>query len=350
MPESQGSADETPPAASGPDVVTAPTPPETSPAAQRLVEPLGATGVRLRGEIGAAKALVLSTACIALVFAAWWFVTSGEIAEDRIISSTALPSPAETLRSFKSLWFDRALTRNILVTLKRVALGFALACSVGIPLGVLSGCFASVRAFLAPVVAFGRNIPIAALIGLTYLFFGIGEQQKVMFIFLACVAFILADTTTSILDVGQQYVDTAYTLGASRWQAIIKVLVPLAMPSVFNSLRLLFGLAFGYVMLAELVRLGNEAGGLGNLINVSLRRGPREHVYLIILIIPLVAVAIDRILYGIQRQLFPYRYGGSGLLNQGLREVLSGWDAFKGLFRKPRPPFDKLPKDSAANP
>lgn len=298
--------------------------------------------IALRGEISVWRAVVFSAVSIALCFFAWWFVTRGDTPEERIISQAALPSPGETLRSFPSLWFDRALTRNVLVTLKRVSLGFALACAVGIPLGVLAGCFPSVRAFLAPLVIFGRNIPIAALIGLTYLFFGIGEPQKVMFIFFACVAFILADTTTSILDVGQNYVDTAYTLGASRWQAIIKVLVPLAMPTVFNSLRLLFGLAFGYVMLAELVRLGNEAGGLGNLINVSLRRGPREHVYLIVLIIPMVALAIDRLLYAVQRQLFPHRYGGAGLLNHGLRELLAGWDACKGLVCKPRPPFDQL--------
>jgi NitT/TauT family transport system permease protein len=301
-----------------------------------LTEPLGATGVRLRGDIGAVWALLLAAACIGLCLAAWWFVTRGQTAEDRIFSPTQLPSPGETFATFSSLWFDRALTRNTLVTLRRVSLGFALACVVGVPLGVLAGCFAAVRAFLAPLVIFGRNIPIAALIGMMMLFFGIGESQKVMFIFFACVAFVIADASTAILDVGQHYVDTAYTLGASRWQAIIKVLVPLAMPTVFNSLRLLFGLAFGYVMLAELVRSGSEAGGLGNIINVSLRIGPREHVYLIVLIIPLVALAIDRVLYFVQRQLFPHRYGGAGLLNSGLREAIGGWEAIKGLVWKPR--------------
>ena len=53
----------------------------------------------------------------------------------------------------------------------------------------------------------------------------------------------------------------------------MKVLVPLAMPSVFNSLRLLFGLAFGYIMLAEVVKFGGESGGLGDIINTSQRRG-----------------------------------------------------------------------------
>ena len=80
----------------------------------------------------------------------------------------------------------------------------------------------------------------------------------------------------------------------ARWQTIGKVLLPLALPSVFNSLRLIFGLAFGYIMLAEVVKFGGETGGLGDLINISQRRGPREHVLLILLIIPIVALVIDR--------------------------------------------------------
>src|SRR5262249_38748229 len=160
--------------------------------------------------------------------------------------SKGLYSPAEVWESFSSLWFDRELTRNTLVTLRRLCLGFGLAALVGIPLGVLAGCFPRFYAFLLPVNIFGRNIPIAALIPLMYGLFGIAETQKVLFIFIACVAFVISDTARGIQEVGNHYVDTAYTLGASRWQVIMKVLVPLAMPGVFNSLRLLFGLAFGY--------------------------------------------------------------------------------------------------------
>ena len=111
-----------------------------------------------------------------------------------------------------------------------------------------------------------------------------------MFIFIACVAFVVWDTTRAVQEVGSQYIDTAYTLGAGTWQTIGKVLLPLALPSVFNSLRLIFGLAFGYIMLAEVVKFGGETGGLGDLINISQRRGPREHVLLILLIIPVVAL------------------------------------------------------------
>ena len=277
-----------------------------------------------------------------IVFGAWWFVTRGEIVEQRIVGPFALPSPAETFGAFKDLWFEQQLTRNTLTTLRRVVLGFSLAAVVGIPLGILAGSFPPIKAMLAPIILFGRNIPIAALVPLTYFFFGIAETQKIMFIFMACSAFVIADTTTSISNVGQQYLDTAYTLGSNRWQAITKVLVPLAMPSLFDSLRLLFGLAFGYIMLAESIKLGGESGGLGNLINAAQKRGLRTQIYLIILIIPVVAFLIDRILFAIQKGLFPHKYGGNGWLLQIVRMIAHAVDDMKVSMFGATPPYDQL--------
>ena len=174
---------------------------------------------------------------MSVCFGIWWFVTRGDIAEERLISPTALPSPSETFATFPSLWFERALPQNIYVTLRRLVFGFGLAALVGVPLGVLAGCFPPLHAFLTPLILFGRNIPIAALIPLMFIFFGIAEAQKIMFIFFACVAFIISDSATNILAVGQQYIDTAYTLGAKRRHVISKVLVPLAAPVIFDSLR-----------------------------------------------------------------------------------------------------------------
>ena len=290
----------------------------------------------LRGTIPKWFSVGMSLLFVMLVFGLWFFLTSPDMPrEERIASPAVIGSPAETLDSFHALWFDRALTRNVLTTLRRVLLGFLLATAVGIPLGILCGCFAPVHAFFLPLTVFGRNIPLAALIPLTFSMFGIGEIQKVLFIFIACVMFITWDTATSVRDVDQRYVDTAYTLGASRYQVIMKVLTPLAMPSVFNSLRLLFGLAFGYIMLAELVKFGSEAGGLGDIIRQSQRRGMVEHIWLVLLIIPLLALAIDQALYWIQRSLFPHRYGGAGLLNRALRFSLNRWDAAKArLFHR----------------
>jgi ABC-type nitrate/sulfonate/bicarbonate transport system permease component len=145
---------------------------------------------------------------------------------------------------------------------------------------------------------------VAALIPLTILWFGIDETQKVMFIFIACLPFIYSDAVRAITSVPDRYVETAQTLGASSWQVVSKVLMALAIPDIYRSLRGLFGMAFGYIMLAELI---NAERGLGYLLSTSQRRGLSEHIILILLVIGGLAFGIDRFLLWIERGLFPYR-------------------------------------------
>lgn len=322
-----------------------PTPPETNPVAATDTVVRIAEGRRPAGGLFAFRRLVppwaaalLGLLCLTLVLGVWWFLTRGPH-EERLISYNSLPSPAETYNRehIEDLWFNNALTRNLLVSLRRVVLGFALAAAVAIPLGVLCGCFPWINAFFAPMNVFGRNIPIAALIPLTFALFGIGETQKVLFIFIAVVAFIMMDMASAIADVSSRYIDTAYTLGASRVQIILKVLVPLAMPRLFNSLRLLFGLAFGYIMLTELVTEGGGVGGLGNIINIAQRRSHRETILLVLTVIPAVALAIDRFLYMIQKSLFPHQYGGHGLLHDIWRGLMHTCEDLKQTIVRPTP-------------
>jgi hypothetical protein len=79
------------------------------------------------------------------------------------------------------------------------------------------------------------------------------------------------------------------------------------------------------VMLAELVKFGSDSGGLGDLINMSQRRGEREPILIVLVIIPLVAYAIDRALWWLQCDLFPHRYGGRGLLPRLCRGLRHGF-------------------------
>jgi ABC-type nitrate/sulfonate/bicarbonate transport system permease component len=260
--------------------------------------------LKLRREPTGIERLLMASLCLGLVFLTWWYVTRGPV-DQRIVGPGVLGSPAEVFGSFHALWFDRALSRNLLASLLRVLEGYGLALLIGIPLGILAGCFRPFNSFLAPITIFGRNVPVAALLPLTMLWFGIDEAQKVMFLFIACVAFVISGATDTIAGVDEKYLDTAYTLGASRRQVIAKVLVPLALPELFNSMRLLFGLAFGYIILVEGVNMDK---GLGTLIFMSQRRGPKEHVYLCLLLIALVAYLLDRLLFWVGRQLFPYRF------------------------------------------
>jgi ABC-type nitrate/sulfonate/bicarbonate transport system permease component len=247
---------------------------------------------------------LVGAGAVAGIVLLWWLATTGLGAEDRFISPVILPSPAEVARSLPALFNERALLESIAATLRRVLIGFGLAALIGIPLGIVAGSWRVLEAAAAPIALFGRNLPVAALIPLTILWFGIDETQKVVFIFIACVPFVYSDVVSAIGAVPERYVETAQTLGASALQIVRKVLVPLALPDIYNSLRHLFGLAFGYIMLAELI---NAQRGLGSLLMMSQRRGLSEHVILILIIIGFLAYGIDRLLYFFQRGLFPYR-------------------------------------------
>ena len=104
---------------------------------------------------------------------------------------------------------------------------------------------------------------------------------------------------------------------AALWQVASVIVAQKHLADISGRLK-----AFGYIMLAETIKFGNEAGGLGNIINTSIRRGLRENVFLVLLLIPLVALAIDQVLFWLQRQLFPHVYGGQGWLHRGFRRLM----------------------------
>ncbi len=242
---------------------------------------------------------------IAIALLIWWGLTLGKTPETRVVSPVLLPSPGEVIRSLPSLFRERALLASVAATLQRVFSGFLLAIAVGVPLGILAGAYRLFDALTNPLSVFARNIPVAVLIPLTILWFGIDEAQKTMFIFISTVPFVFFNAAQAVSSVQNRYVETAQTLGASSRQVITKVLIALALPDIFSSLRSLFGLAFGYIMLAELV---NAKHGLGYLLMTSQRRGLTEHIFAILFLIGLLAYGIDRLLYWFQRGLFPYHF------------------------------------------
>jgi NitT/TauT family transport system permease protein len=104
------------------------------------------------------------------------------------------------------------------------------------------------------------------------------------------------------------YLRTAYTLGASKWQVIWKVMLPVALPDLWHAMRLAFGVGWTYIVLAEVIV---KEGGLGDLISTAQRRGHTEHVYVVILIITLIAFLADFAWARLGRFLFPYKGGAA---------------------------------------
>ena len=241
---------------------------------------------------------------IVLVLLAWYLLTSGATPEARAISPSVFPSPGEVIKGFPSLVTERNLVGGIAASLNRVFLGFGLALLVAIPLGIVAGSFRLFGAAAQPISLFGRTIPVAALLPLSLQMFGIGELQKVMFIFLATAPFIFHDTARAIVGVEDRYVDTDRTLGASSSHVMAKVLIPLALPDIYALIRAMFGIAFGYIMLAEVVDAG---AGLGYILLQSQRRGMPEHLVGTLFVISALAYGIDALFRFFERGFFPYR-------------------------------------------
>lgn len=258
----------------------------------------------LRGDPPFYIRLALGAVFIGLILGTWWFVTRGS-ATEAIISPSKLVSPGSTFGATDKL-LERDLFDSVLDTLQRVFLGIGLAALVGVVAGVIAGAFRGVSATLAPLVIFLRSVPMGALLPLTAIMFGDGEKQKWMFIFLAVVPFVFSDTIKAVAMVPDRYVETAQTLGASRRQIILKVLVPLSLPDIVTSLRFQIGLALGYIMLAEAGSTFVEHG-LGKMIAVSERLGMRDQVFLLLFVIALIAFALDLLLRTLQRGVFPWR-------------------------------------------
>jgi NitT/TauT family transport system permease protein len=259
--------------------------------------------LRIREALPAWKSVLLGLLPVLALLGLWVFVTTGA-AEERVISPTILPSPAEVVASFPMLWFDRALTRNLGISLRRVVEGFALAVAISFPLGVMMGAFTKVKAAFTPLTVFGAYLPIPTLVPLTLSLFGTGEMQKVMFLALAFSIYLVPLFVAAVDAVDDTYLKTAYTLGASKGQAVSRVLLPISWPEIWQAMRLGFGVGWSYILLAEMVDIGQ---GVGGIIITSQRRGPREHIYLVLVAIVLVAFLTDKLWAAVGRFLFPYR-------------------------------------------
>jgi ABC-type nitrate/sulfonate/bicarbonate transport system permease component len=246
---------------------------------------------------------LLGLTCVVLVLTVWYLFTAGDTPDARAISPSKLPSPGEVFSASDEL-VERNLVDGVIATVMRVIIGFGGATLVGVVAGVIAASFRGINAFVTPLVLFGRSLPLAALIPLTILWFGIEESQKQMFLFIAALPFVFSETVKSISLVPQRYVETAETLGASRFQIITKVLFPLALPDIVTGLRFLFGLSLGYIMLAEVI---NAGAGLGFMINQGERLGYTDQNYLLLIVIGILAYLIDWTIRFLQRNAFPYR-------------------------------------------
>ncbi len=260
--------------------------------------------LHVRAELPSTRGLGLTALFIVVVLAVWWFITRGEPG-NRIVQALILPSPMEVLRAFVPLHVEQGLVRSALSSWLRVTMGFVLAALVALPLGVYMATFAPVAAFFRPLALTGAYVPIVVFIPLSMTWFGIGETQKIGFLFIGCFVALLPLVIKDIADVPAAFLDVAVTKGASQWQLVRHVLFPVAQANIWDHLRGVYGVGWGWIIMAEVFVRPNY--GLGALIGTSERRSNTDAIFAVIIVIVLIAVACDQLWRLGGELLFPYR-------------------------------------------
>jgi len=235
----------------------------------------------------------------AVVLGAWCVASYGGLAPPDF-----LPSPSEVVRGTLQLFIEHDLFHAILVSTRRIAIAFFLASALALPLGVLMGAFEPVNKIFEPIMAPLRYMPISAFIPLLILWFGIYEKQKIAFLFLGVFVYLLPVVVTAIRAVPEELVQTALTLGASRWQAIRTVLVPAALPEIFDSFRVMNAISWTYVILAEAV---NPEHGLGYMVELARTHQKASWSFAGLLVIGGIGLLTDFLIRSVSAVLFRWR-------------------------------------------
>lgn len=175
-----------------------------------------------------------------------------------------MPGPVSVIQALLRAFTDPIgayiLPVHILFSLRRVFIGYFLACIIGIPLGILMGCFKTADAAIRPIYELLRPIPGLAWIPLAILWFGIDETPKYFIICISAIMSIILNTYSGAKEVDPVLVGAAKMLGANNVQMFVNVTLPASVPQIFAGLQVGLSSSWMAVIAAEMIRSGEGSG------------------------------------------------------------------------------------------
>ena len=242
--------------------------------------------------------IALGISFFILFFTVWAAVTFGGI-----VPKLFLADPVTMVRSGYDLLANQGFAKDIGMTVWRVFGGFGLAAVLAIPLGVLMGAYKPIEAFFEPFVSFARYLPASAFIPLLILWVGIGEAQKLSVIFIGSFFQLVLMMAVIVGNTRRDLVEAAYTLGAGDKGIVLRVLVPSSAPEIFETLRMVLGWAWTYVIVAELI---GASSGIGHMITDSQALLATDQIIFGIIVIGVIGLVTDLVFKSLNRKLFPW--------------------------------------------
>jgi NitT/TauT family transport system permease protein len=242
--------------------------------------------------------IALGVSFFVLFVAVWSAVTFGGL-----VPKIFLADPLQMLRSGWVLITELGFLHDIGMTVWRVVGGFVIAAALALPLGVAMGAYKPVEAFFEPFVSFARYLPASAFIPLLILWAGIGEAQKLAVIFIGSFFQLVLMIAVTVGNTRRDLVEAAYTLGVSDRSLIRRVLIPGAAPEIAETLRMVLGWAWTYVIVAELI---GASSGIGHMITDSQALLATDQIIFGIIVIGLIGLISDFAFKALNRKLFPW--------------------------------------------
>jgi NitT/TauT family transport system permease protein len=240
---------------------------------------------RLAADIPQPLSTALNITSIVLPLFLWWLITTFGQVDPKF-----LPSPAQVLSAFGRLWGSGELQQDTIASLWRVGVGFTASALLAIPIGVLMGSFASCRALLEPLFGLLRYMPAPAFIPLLILYMGIGEEPKTSLIFIGTFFFNALMVMDTVKFVSKDLIESTFMLGGNRWNTLIQVIFPHALPGILDACRINLAAAWQLVIVSELIA-ANE--GLGRRISVAGRFLKTDEIFVGIIVIGLIGLILD---------------------------------------------------------
>ncbi|MGT2501649.1 ABC transporter permease [Bradyrhizobium guangxiense] len=231
-------------------------------------------------------------ACIGLL--AVWQIAS------LVLKNDSFPTAMEAIRAIPDILGDKESLINILASLRRMALGFAVAVLISIPLGLLMGRSRSVAAFFNPLLMVVYPVPKAALMPIIMLWLGVGDITKTLVIFLGVSLPVIYHSFEGAKAVEEKMLWSGAAMGLSPAQRLVRIVLPAALPEILTGCRTGLVLALITMITSEMIA---RQSGAGNILFNALDMGQYDTVFAMIIIVGAMGICFDAIFERVRARL-----------------------------------------------
>ena len=252
----------------------------------------------LGGRIGTAEFLGIAAAVFAVLGLLWLASTWAGL-----VRPLFLPSPGQVVARLRELWGSGQLMADMSISIYRISLGFLISTVIALPVGILIGSYRAWEAAIEPFVDFIRYMPVVAFVPLTILWTGTGDAQKFLIIFIGTFFQQVLLVMDNVKSVSRDFINLGRTLEMPEWRILKSIVLPSAMPAIWDSMRISLGWAWTWLVVAELVA---ATSGLGYRITTAQRFFQTDLIFGYLLILGILGLLTDQAMKYLGRRLFRY--------------------------------------------